>query len=69
MDHVQTFYFLDSMVTKLHFTTLSMDHASGYTFKANGNGLEYVLCNNVKNVKYMYFFYYTVTINFLVDQL
>ena len=48
MDHVQTFYFLESMVTKLHFTTLSMDHSSGYTFKANGKGLEYVKNTTLK---------------------
>ena len=53
MDHVQTFYFLESMVTKLHFTTLSMDHSSGYTFKANGKGLEYV-----KNITLKCFIFY-----------
>ena len=53
MDHVQTFYFLESMVTKLHFTTLSMDHSSGYTFKANGKGLEYA-----KNITLKCFIFY-----------
>ena len=30
--HVQTFYFLESMVTKIHIETLSIEHKSGETF-------------------------------------
>ena len=29
MNHVQALYFLDSMVTKLHFQVLSIDHLPG----------------------------------------
>lgn len=30
MTHVQAMYFLDSMVTKLHFEIMSIDHVDGY---------------------------------------
>ena len=40
MNHVQTMYYFDSMVTRLHFSTLSMEHASGISYNADNAGLE-----------------------------
>ena len=40
MNHVQTLYFLESMVTKLHFQILSIEHNPGYNYDAVENHLK-----------------------------
>ena len=40
MAHVQAMYYLDSMVTKLHFDVLSIDYSSGSDFTIYNGILE-----------------------------
>ena len=40
MNHVQALYDLDSMVTKLHFEVLSIDHLAGVTYNADYNSIQ-----------------------------
>ena len=40
MNHVQALYDLDSMVTKLHFEVLSIDHLAGITYNADYNSIQ-----------------------------